>query len=141
MDIKELGSFGERIACEYLVKKGYKILDKNYRIKFGEIDIIAKKRWKLFRKNDKTIHFIEVKSLLAYSNNGRSSTIRVQEFFPEEKVDWKKQRKLIRLSQIWLESKKLPAETPYQIDIIGISADKGKRMAKLHFFKNVFEDN
>ena len=41
MTTKELGALGERIACEYLVKKGFKILGKNYSIKFGEIDIIA----------------------------------------------------------------------------------------------------
>ena len=96
MDTKELGNFGEKLACEYLVKKGYKILGKNYRISFGEIDIIAKKKLALLNKifqilnfaseqnlfnrvkkllklfsNDKTIHFVEVKSLL-----GNNSSIK-----------------------------------------------------------------
>lgn len=49
MDNKELGDLGERLACEYLVKKGFNILGKNFRINFGEIDIIARKKWKIYR--------------------------------------------------------------------------------------------
>ena len=47
MDTKELGNLGEDLACEYLVNNGYAILGRNYRISFGEIDIVAKKGWKL----------------------------------------------------------------------------------------------
>ena len=63
MNTKELGDLGEKLACEYLVKNEYKILGRNYRINFGEIDIIAQKNQKLLGKNDKTIHFVEVKTL------------------------------------------------------------------------------
>ncbi|KKP42931.1 MAG: hypothetical protein UR31_C0013G0042 [Parcubacteria group bacterium GW2011_GWA2_33_14] len=125
MNTKELGDLGERIACEYLVKKGFKIVGKNYRISFGEIDIIAKKRWRLF-KNDKTIHFIEVKTIIGNNNS----------FFPEERVDYKKQRKLKNLAQIWMEKNNLSENCPYQIDIIGISVNEITRNAKLHYFPN-----
>ena len=40
---RRLGDFGEDLTCEYLQKKGYKILDRNYSKTFGEIDIIARK--------------------------------------------------------------------------------------------------
>ena len=125
MNTKELGDLGERTACEYLVKKGFKIVGKNYRISFGEIDIIAKKRWRLF-KNDKTIHFIEVKTIIGNNNS----------FFPEERVDYKKQRKLKNLAQIWMEKNNLSENCPYQIDIIGISVNEITRNAKLHYFPN-----
>ena len=128
MNTKELGEFGERMACEYLVKKGYKVLGKNYRIRFGEIDIIAKKKWRLF-KSDKTIYFVEVKTVI--SNNS---------FFPEEKVNYKKQQKLKGLCQIWLEKNKFYHNYPYQIDIIGILINQESRKAKLHYFQNVVED-
>ena len=52
----ELGKFGENLACEYLVKKGYKIIDRNVRKPWGELDIIAK-------APDKTLVFIEVKTM------------------------------------------------------------------------------
>ena len=50
----ELGKKGERLSSKYLIKKGYTILDLNFKCKLGEIDIIA-------RKNDK-IYFFEVKT-------------------------------------------------------------------------------
>ena len=128
MNSKELGSLGERIACEYLVKKGFDILEKNYRINFGEIDIIAKKQWKLF-KNDQTVHFVEVKALIS---NDKS--------FPEDRVDFKKQRKLKQLAQIWLQKNKFKENHPYQIDVIGILIDQKSRKAKLHYFQNVVEE-
>lgn len=142
MNTKELGGFGERIACEYLVKKGYKILAKNYRISFGEIDIIAKKPWRLFKKNDKTIHFIEVKSLGSPTSqySPRYQYASLYDFLPEQRVDYKKQKKLRQLAEIWLEKNKYPQNTPYQIDIIGILVDQTSKKSKLHYFSNVVED-
>jgi len=130
MNTKELGNLGERLACEYLVKKGFNILGKNHRISFGEIDIIAQKTWKLF-KNDKTIHFVEVKTIIGDGT----------EFFPEERVDYKKQRKLKNLAQIWLEKNKFGQDTPYQVDIIGVLINEATRNARLHYFGNAVEDN
>jgi putative endonuclease len=129
MNTRELGNLGERLACEYLVSKGYKILGKNYRISFGEIDIIARKKRKLFAGFDKTIHFVEVKTLI--SNN----TI-----FPEEHVNYKKQQKLRQLSQIWLQENHFSYNYPYQIDVIGILVNEVTRSAKLHYFPNAIED-
>ena len=53
-DFKELGDIGEDIASKFMKKKGYKILDRNFKCKSGEIDIICKK------KNE--IVFVEVKT-------------------------------------------------------------------------------
>ncbi|OGZ66477.1 MAG: hypothetical protein A3C50_00260 [Candidatus Staskawiczbacteria bacterium RIFCSPHIGHO2_02_FULL_43_16] len=131
MTTKELGALGERIACEYLVKKGFKILGKNYSIKFGEIDIIARKKQKLFARFDKTIHFVEVKAIMG---NGQ------QDFFPEERVDYKKQRKLRNMAQIWLQKNNYPQDIPYQIDVIGILVNEATRNAKLHYFPNAVQD-
>src|SRR3989344_3727604 len=52
---QKIGQMGEDFACKYLEKNGYKIIERNYLKKWGELDIIAKKRGK--------IHFIEVKSV------------------------------------------------------------------------------
>lgn len=121
MTTKELGDLGEKLACEYLVEKGYKILGKNWRISFGEIDIIAKK--------GATLHFVEVKAIFDQAGA----------FFPEEHVDFRKQRKLRSLAQIWLEKNNYPQETAHQIDIIGVTADEQTRLAKLKYFPNAVE--
>jgi len=51
---KEIGIIGENVACRYLKKKGYKIVERNYTKKCGEIDIIAEK--------GSAVYFFEVKS-------------------------------------------------------------------------------
>ena len=128
MDTKKRGDEGETIACGYLVKKGFKILVRNYRISFGEIDIIAKKRWG-FLFGDKTIHFVEVKTLADQQNN----------FNPEEHVDAKKKNKLRQMAEIWLEKKRFKQPQPYQIDIIGISIDQNTNKARISYFENIIE--
>lgn len=130
MNTKKLGALGENVACEYLVKKGYKVIGKNYRISFGEIDIIARKKWRWFSRGNKIIHFVEVKTII---DSGES-------FFPEERVDHKKRQKLRRLSEIWLEKNNFPQSYPCQIDVIGIIINENTRNAKVHYFQNVVED-
>ena len=124
---KLVGDKGERIACEYLVKNRYKILERNCVLFCGEIDIIARKRWGLFSKKDKTIHFVEVKSL---SGQGK-------DFFPEQRVDYKKQNKYRRLAEIWLEKNKLPENIPYQIDIVAVSVNETTGEPKIDYFENI----
>lgn len=73
MNNKQLGELGENTAAEILASSGYKILERNYRCKWGEIDIIASK--------NSNISFIEVKTRRNY-NYGR----------PCEAVNAKKQQ-------------------------------------------------
>lgn len=54
MTSKEFGNFGESVACAYLAGKGYKIVSRNYYVKYGELDIVAEK--------DNVTAFIEVKT-------------------------------------------------------------------------------
>ncbi|MDO8530281.1 MAG: YraN family protein [bacterium] len=137
MTTKELGDLGEKLACEYLVKKGYSIVCKNYRIDFGEVDVIAKKSLKWFSKADKTIHFVEVKALLVkQSFHPELAEGSAKGFYPEQHVDYKKQQKLRRMAEIWLQKNNYPQDFPYQIDVIGISINETTRNAKLHYFPN-----
>ena len=55
MNTKEIGNEGEKRACQYLLSKGYEIIEKNWNTKSGELDIIVKK--------DETLVFVEVKTL------------------------------------------------------------------------------
>ena len=124
MNPKRLGDFGEKIACYYLEKKGYKILDRNYSkewsaVSKGEVDIVAEK--------DRLISFIEVKTIAPACGGG---------YFPEDKVNFQKQRKLIKLAQNWLSEKKLPLESKWQIDVISIKVDLTTMKAKIRHFEN-----
>lgn len=97
---RKKGIIGEEIAAKYLLSKGYKIIDKNYRTNIGEIDIIA-------LEND-VLAFIEVKT--------RTS---VNYGYPYEAVNWKKQDKIIKTSLIYIKHKNM---RNYQIryDIIEV---------------------
>ena len=130
---KKLGQIGEKIAEDFLKRKGYKILDKNYFVKSvfgpktGEIDIVAKK--------DDTISFVEVKSLVvtptAFGGRGDAGDVS-----PEDKVNFQKQRKLIKTAQSWLIKNKMPSNIKWQIDVIAIKIDLDSKKAKIRHFKN-----
>ena len=123
MSTKQLGIQGEKIAADYLARKGYQILGKNYSPRFipgpkrGEIDIIA-------RKNN-AISFVEVKTL-RQAQGGH--------FSPEEKVDYLKQRKIIKTATSWLMEKKIPLDSKWQIDVIALSISPD--IIKLRHLKN-----
>ncbi len=128
MNTKEVGTLGEKVAINYLKKRGYKILDKNYSPRFvsgplrGEIDIIAKK--------DGIVSFIEVKTL-TQNCGGRTSAIS-----PEEKVDYLKQKKIIKTANQWLMEKKIPLDKKWQIDVIALKIDLINKKAKIRHFQN-----
>lgn len=130
---KRLGRLGEKIAKNYLKKQGYKILALNFKRPWGEIDIISQKKGgeenpTTCGERSRTIVFVEVKT------EAKSSS---QKFGPpEEKVDSRKQRKLIRLAQAYLLAKKYPPETNWQIDVIAIEIDSLTRVATLKHIKN-----
>lgn len=121
---RQLGDLGEKIACDYLKKQGYLILEQNYQKPWGEIDIIS-------QKDKKTIVFIEVKTIEKSRGSEMSKKIT-----PETNVHFSKQQKLIRTCQTYLLEKNYPPETAWQIDVIAIELDKQTRLADLRHFKN-----
>ncbi|PIS38864.1 YraN family protein [candidate division WWE3 bacterium CG_4_10_14_0_2_um_filter_42_7] len=129
MNDKELGALGEKVAAEYLKRKGYEILEKNFTVGFsqfnkGEIDIIARK--------SKTIVFAEVKTM-EIEANGKPVVLS-----PEQRVDFRKQKQLIKLAQIWLVKNKIPFDSLWQIDVISVKISCQNRKAKVSHFENAF---
>lgn len=100
-----LGRRGEALASRYLQAKGYQILETNYRVLRGEIDIIARRRGE--------IAFVEVKS-------GRSRRFGP----PLERVDIRKQRQIAKVALAWLQSKGLD-EVPCRFDVLSITEKEG----------------
>lgn len=80
---KGLGPTGEELACEYLIEKGFKLLERNFSCPGGEIDIIAIK--------DDIIHFVEVKSRSQRSLES-----------PLEAVTATKMKRVRKAAEIWL---------------------------------------
>ena len=101
----KLGDEGEDIAVNYLKKRGYKVIERNHKNTFGEVDIIALHKG--------TLVFIEVK------------TRRTDEYgMPFEAVDHRKQEKLKKVALMYL--KRLKKQVPARFDVVSISIEDGK---------------
>ena len=105
----ELGKKGEEIAAEYLQKKGYKILETNWRFGKNEIDIVARDN------TGRYVVVVEVKS--RHSNYGGE---------PETAVTRDKQRALIRAANAYIRIKNLQDEIRFDIVSILISKEGEK---------------
>lgn len=117
------GQVGEKAAEEFLRKKGYQILERNFYTKFGEIDIIAKEK----RKGatlPKTV-FVEVK------------TKSGEEFGePWEMVDERKIGRVRRMAELYLMKKRL-GEVACRIDVVGVWLDIEGEVEKIEHWENV----
>ena len=102
MNNREFGYFGEAAAAEYLIKKGYKIAERNYYATGGEIDVVA--------YNDKTLAFCEVKTRY----NG--SSLRFGR--PAAAVDHRKQNAVSAAAKKYLFDH--PTSLAPRIDVIEI---------------------
>ena len=111
---REMGSKQEEIAMNYLIDNGYKILDKNFFTKSGEIDIIA--------KHENYLAFIEVK----YRTN-------VNMGLPQEAVDYRKIKRISKTALYYIYKNKISSDIPCRFDVIVI-LDK-----EITLIKNAFD--
>ena len=117
MNTRTIGERGEKIAADYLVQRGYRILAKNFRIKSGEIDLVTMHKG--------CVCFIEVKSRKTYAT-------------PQEAVSRLKQRKLTRLAQAYLQEYCGSIDVPCRFDVVAIEETvEGK--IRLELFENAFD--
>ena len=111
-DNKKTGAIGEQAAAEFLRKKGYQILERNFYTRFGEIDIIAREKRK-GRTLQITV-FVEVKT---------KSGDQYGE--PWEMVGRKKLRQVQMMAQVYLTKNGL-GEIPCRIDVVGVWLKDGQ---------------
>lgn len=109
---KTLGAVGEKSAADFLLKNNYKIIEKNYKAKFGEIDIIA--------KDKEYIVFVEVKT----RNNVKYGR-------PCESVTKRKQNVIGKVASLYLAIKKLQNQN-CRFDIIEVLVDENNKMNITH---------
>ena len=117
MDKKTLGSWGEDKAANYLRRRGYKILERNFSCRFGEIDIIASKGGYLA--------FVEVKL------RKDAAFAQAREF-----VDRAKQKRIITAAELWLSRHDLDLQPRF--DVIELYAPDGMKSRRIEI--NCIED-
>ena len=124
----EIGSIGEGLVTKYLENKGFFVIDRNYRKKWGELDIVAQK--------DGVVHFIEVKTVSRKSYAGKFEQ-EINNYRPEDNMHpWKLQR-LRRAIQTYLLEKYRSNEPSWQFDLICVFVDQERRVAKVKFIENL----
>lgn len=125
MGTKEIGALGESIAAQFLARKGFSILGKNYRKPWGEIDIVALKKG--------IVRFVEVKAV-SRENIG-DVTREKDEYRPEEQVHPKKLKKICRTAETYMIEKKDDRE--FQVDVVAVFLDHKSRKATCRLYENV----
>ena len=119
MNAETFGKWGEMKAAEFLQRKGYRSLARHYRVRTGELDLVA--------ENEDFLVFVEVKS----RKNDRFSAAR-------ESVTRSKQQKLISAAEAWLLE--FPTERQPRFDVIEIYASHGAASVsiQINHIENVF---
>lgn len=121
---QKIGEIGEGVTCRYLEGKGFTILERNHTRKWGEIDIIATK--------DKTIHFVEVKSVSCRDIENIDRGLR-----PEENMHSQKIERLKRIIQTYLSDKKIKEKQKWIFDLACVYLDTDNKKAKVEMLENI----
>jgi len=139
-DSQKIGELGEDVACKFLIKHGFSILERNYTKKWGEIDIIAQKGEKRF--------FIEVKSKQVEPDfnfhlfdkqiheTNRPAQTTIQSGRPEENMHPWKMKRLRRVVETYLISKRL-GYVDWQFDLLVVYLNIEKRLARVKVIDNI----
>ncbi|MDP3994793.1 MAG: YraN family protein [bacterium] len=117
---REIGKRGEKIAAKFLKDKGYKILERNYSTKFGEIDLIVVK--------NNVLRFVEVK-------------LKKGDFFgtPEEMIGTDKLGRVQRMAEYYLMDKPEIARKyeKYSVDAVCIVSDGESVVERISLYENI----
>jgi putative endonuclease len=122
-ETQKTGRKGEEICTKFLLQSGYEILERNYTVPQGEIDIIAEK--------SSMTHFIEVKSV-SCENTEKLDTV----YNPAENLTHSKLVKLQKAMNSWVKDNIVSHET--QIDLYMVYIDKRNINHKIERIENIF---
>ena len=114
---KVTGNRGEDLAVAYLQKKHYLIIERNFRTRFGEIDIICKEA--------QTLVFVEVKTKIGHDFGE-----------PEEMVGKSKIAKVKRMGEVYLQDKGL--NVGCRVDVVAIVLENSGSVEKLEHYQAVY---
>ncbi len=148
---QKTGLVGEVFAKTFLMKHGFSIIETNFSCRFGEIDIIAQK--------NEQIYFVEVKSVVLENFNQNKNSIEsvsrgtsnnkrtvsretfINQFRrignPFQNISYAKVRRLIKTAEIYLSYRKVPRETRWQVDGVGIYLNDDMSLNNIDHIQNI----
>ncbi|MBI2577747.1 MAG: YraN family protein [Candidatus Wildermuthbacteria bacterium] len=116
MKHNDTGKLGEDIAKQYLAKKGYKIIERNWRTRYNEIDLVV--------ENKEWCVIVEVRTKIGE----RFGT-------PEETLDYNKTQKLLRNAKAYAAMKRV--KKPYRIDAVCVVLNIDDTLSRITHYENV----
>ena len=121
---RRLGALGERLAREHLERDGYEIVERNFRCRLGELDIVA--------ADDRALVFCEVKTRVAGSRAGPAR--------PLEAIGTRKRRRLRRLAIEWLRTHgaNRPHRSALRFDAVGVTVNRAGGLLALEHVEGAF---
>lgn len=124
----KIGNIGEDIATRWLEKNLLHVIGRNYRKKWGEIDIVA-------RETSGKVHFVEVKTVSYETKHDLERAILLGTYRPEENIHILKQKRLARTIQTWISENRY--EGKWQVDIVTIRVVPDEKYCRLKLFDNI----
>jgi putative endonuclease len=117
----DLGALGERLAGEHLTRRGFEIVERNFRTRFGELDIVA--------FDGRTLAFVEVKTRRL--SPGRGS--------PFDAIRTLKQRQVRRMAAVWLSDRRdRPYAQELRFEALGVTFDLSGELIGLEHLEGAF---
>ena len=139
-ETQKIGEIGENIACKFLVKQGFTIIERNYTRKYGEIDIVAQRQEKQLDKHTGEVsqvtklYFIEVKAVTRDLSVNRET---LDNWRPEDNMHPWKLKRLSRTIQTYLVAKKVPEDIEWQFDLLVVFMDMKTKKARVKVVNDV----
>ena len=116
-----LGRTGERLAAEAPMSKGYCILERNFRCRHGEIDLVA--------EDEQDIIFVEVKARRGVSYG-----------LPEDALTMRKRRKLIEVASYYLDLH-MCSNRSWRIDVVAVQFSSSGKLEEIRIYKHAVTDS
>jgi putative endonuclease len=117
---KNFGASAERVAALHLEQNGYRMLARNVRTRYGEIDLIA--------QDADGLAFVEVKARRTRAHGA-----------PEEALTPRKQLRLVQLADAFIAEHEMFQETAWRIDVVAIELDKTGKLIRVEVIKNAVQ--
>lgn len=124
-----IGQLGEQIASGYLQNRGFRVIERNFRKKWGELDIVVKK--------DGVLHFVEVKSGSFHTHVPEEGK---EAYHPEDHMHYHKKTRMKRIIQTYLLEKKIPMQKEWTIDLVVVHINTDTKKAQVRILENILLD-
>lgn len=138
---QKIGKIGEETACKFLMKHGYQIVLRNYRKKWGEIDIIAKKDdlvcFVEVKTVSKNLTHIQNKNIISHETKKNRSNKTLDEYRPEDNIHPGKLKRISRTVQTYLNENPLPESDVWQFDAVTVFLDIKNKKALIDHIKDI----